>query len=581
MSWQVAREIGVSYARPRRTENLPLQYPILAQRAADGSTLIVDKLGIEKSLPFWLEYRTLRVAADGHVIYDSHAHGIHDGYGCLTRDGGMALLRVSRWEVLLLSSDGRPVRTLSLAALAKLPPMLIAATDRDSLLVAFVDRLFEVEIVEIGLDGRLLWYLPASGHRFGCPGSLQRLPNDNLLIADEFCSTATEVDRNGAIVWQFGKSKDPARRPNRLSNPHFVQEQPDGQRLVADTRNHRVLAIRDRAIVETIDPRETALCCPMSASRLDNGHFLICDAGNSRVIEVDVERRVVWQFGDSAIERHGFSFPRSVESTGPDAYLIADTANDRVVEIQAGEMRVWPTPGAAQLFWPRCARLTPRGSLLVADGRNSRVVELSPTGQVLNELRRLDIEGGLSLSDPHDVRLLADQTLLLVDASLDLVAVVTWSGQVLWSAGRATGHHLRDPHSAQRLEDGSFLICDTGNSRVLVIGHGGQVISDVRMLRCGPVRFRFNRPRYAEINGDGSWLVVDTGNNRILGADSGGEDAWELLQLPGSPIGWLNQPRWARLIAPGELLVTDHLHHRVVHLRRAPDLTPPAARAPA
>jgi hypothetical protein len=32
--------------------------------------------------------------------------------------------------------------------------------------VAFVDRLFEVEIVEIGLDGRLLWYLPASGYRF-------------------------------------------------------------------------------------------------------------------------------------------------------------------------------------------------------------------------------------------------------------------------------------------------------------------------------------------------------------------------------------------------------------------------------
>ena len=223
MSWHVTHELGVDYAPAREFAGTTLQYPILAERGTDGSTLIVDKLGIQKALPFWLEYRTLRVAPDGRVIYDSHAHGIHDGYGCLTRDGGIALLRVSKWEVLLLSSEGQPIRTLGLAAFAKQPPMLIAATDRDTLLVAFVDRLFEVEIVEIGLDGQLLWYLPASGHRFGCPGSLQRLPNDNLLIADEFCSTAIEVDRNGAIVWQFGKEKDPAKRPDRLSNPHFVQ----------------------------------------------------------------------------------------------------------------------------------------------------------------------------------------------------------------------------------------------------------------------------------------------------------------------------------------------------------------------
>lgn len=569
MSWHVTRELGVGYATSREPVATALKYPILAERGADGSTLIVDKLGIEKSLPFWLEYRTLRVASDGTVVYDSHAHGIHDGYGCLTPDGGIALLRVSKWEVLLLSSEGRPIRTLSLAALAKQPPMLIAATDRDSLLVAFVDRLFEVEIVEIGLDGRLLWYLPASGHRFGCPGSLQRLPNDNLLIVDEFCSAATEIDRQGAVVWQFGKEKDPAKRPDRLSNPHFGHVLPDGQRLIADTRNHRVLAVRDAQIAETIEPRDTELCCPTSVARLDHGRFLICDAGNARVLELDAERRVVWQFGGSAVERHWFSFPRSVEYSGPETYLVADTANDRVVQVRDGEIRVWPTPGEAQLFWPRCARLTPAGSLLVADGRNSRVVELSTTGKVLNELRHLALEGGLPLRDPHDIRLLADGTLLLVDASLDLVAVVSWSGQVLWSAGRGSGPELSDPHSAQRLDDGSILICDTGHSRVLRLDRSSRVIDERHMLRCGPVRYRFNRPRYAEITGDGGWLVVDTGNNRILGADPDGECAWELSQLPDSPIAWINQPRWARLSNLDELLVTDHLHHRVLHLRRA------------
>ena len=55
------------------------------------------------------------------------------------------------------------------------------------------------------------------------------------------------------------------------------------------------------------------------------------------------------------------------------------------------------------------------------------------------------------------VRLLADGTLLLVDASLDLVAVVSWSGQVRWSAGRGSGPPLRDPHSAQQLDDGQAV----------------------------------------------------------------------------------------------------------------------------
>ena len=568
MKWQVVRELGVSYRAPGERTGEVLKYPVVAERAADGSTLIVDKLGIDKALPFWLEYRTLRVAPDGRTLFDSHAHGIHDGYGCLTRDGGIALLRVSRWELLLFSREGRPVRTLGLAALAKQPPMLVAATDHDSLLLAFIDRLFEVEIVEIGFDGQLLWHLPASGHRFGCPSSLQRLPNGNLLIADEFCSTATEIDRQGAVVRQFGKAKDPAKRPDRLSNPHSVRQLPDGRRLIADTRNHRVLVVGETGTAETIEPCGTELCCPTSAMPLADGSFLICDAGNGRVLELDAGGRVAWQFGDAGIERHAFSFPRSVESTGINAYLVADTANDRVVQVRDGEIHAWPTPGPAQLFWPRCARLTPAGSLLVADGRNARVVELSASGMVLNELRRLDLEGGLPLSDPHDVRLLPDGKLLLADAGLDLVAVVAWNGQVLWSAGRGSGPALRDPHSAQRLDDGGVLICDTGNSRILRLDAGAQVVADLQMLRCGPVRYRFNRPRHAEIGADGSWLVVDTGNNRILGADRQAESAWELSQLPDSQTPWINQPRWACLIDTDELLVTDHLHHRVLHLRR-------------
>lgn len=568
MRWQIVRELGVHYAPPAAPPAVALEYPLLAERAADGSTLIVDKIGTDKALPFWLEYRTLRVARDGHVLYDSHAHGIRDGYGCLLGDGSIALLRIARWELDLLSPAGRCVRTVSLAALSKRPPMLVSATDRATLLLAFVDRLFEVELYEIDLDGALLWHLPAGAYRFGCPSSLQRLPNDHLLVADEFCSTATEIDRRGAVVAQFGKAKDPSSRLDRLSNPHTAWQQADGERLIADTRNHRVLSVRDGVAALAVQPRDTSLTCPTSATRVAGGGLLVCDAGHRRVIELDGDGRIAWQFGDAGIQGHALSFPRSAEATADGGCLVADTAHDRVVVLRGAGCEAWPTPGPAQPFWPRCARLTAAGSLLVADGRNSRVIEVAPDGRLLHELRAVALEGGLSLSDPHDARLLADGTLLVTDASIDLVAIVRWSGEVLWAAGRGHGPDLKDPHSAQPLANGSMLVCDTGNSRVLRLDARAAVIEERETLACGPVRYRFHRPRYAEI-GAGGWLVVDTGNNRILGADGHGEQAWELARLPESPTTWINQPRWAQWLGGDELLVTDHLHHRVLHLRRA------------
>jgi hypothetical protein len=33
----------------------------------------------------------------------------------------------------------------------------------------------------------------------------------------------------------------------------------------------------------------------------------------------------------------------------------------------------------------------------------------------------------------------------------------------------------------------------------------------------------------------------------------------------------LNQPRWATLVNPRELLICDHFHHRILHVQRDPD----------
>ena len=84
----------------------------------------------------------------------------------------------------------------------------------------------------------------------------------------------------------------------------------------------------------------------------------------------------------------------------------------------------------------------------------------------------------------------------------------------------------------------------------------------------GPFVLRMNRPRYLEVIPDGTMVIVDTGHNRVLATTLSGQLIWKISDLPGSPLPRLYQPRWATLVNRDEVVISDHFHHRVVHLRR-------------
>ena len=61
-------------------------------------------------------------------------------------------------------------------------------------------------------------------------------------------------------------------------------------------------------------------------------------------------------------------------------------------------------------------------------------------------------------------------------------------------------------------------------------------------------------------------LIVDSGNNRVLAATAEGRLQWELREIPGSRLKWLRQPRWAKLLGPDEVIVSDQSNQRILHL---------------
>jgi DNA-binding beta-propeller fold protein YncE len=573
MGWSLLQEagIGLDSEIPAGTGNSGLlRYPVFAERSADGSYLIVDQLGTEKLVPYGFGCRTIRMDGDHNILYDSLANGIEDGYGCLMDDGCLAVLRRTNWELLVVAPDGEVRDRFRLSTYSKRLPWSVLWTCNKTFLVIFVNKAYDLDIIEIDSSGRLLWSLPANGRQIGMIfTNVQLTPSNTLLVADPVRHVAVEIDRAGKILWQFGETKHPARDIDHLSSPSSFTRTEDGRRVIADTRNHRVLLLDADGTDCQMVHHDGTFRDPVYAVLLDNGNCLVCDTGNKRVIELDQQGYIVWHYGAPVVSRRLLSYPRSVDINGSGGYLIADTAHDRIIELVDEQVSEIPFKGEPGLFWPRCARKLPSGSLLIADARNQRIVEVSADGQVLNQLSRIDLDGQHELQDPHDVRMLANGRLLITDSSQDLVVVTDWSGRVYLTVGGNGSGILNDPHSAQQLEDGGIIITDTGHSRIVVADSTGTVVHAFDCILDGAAQYRLHRPRYVEVTSSGTMVIADTGHNRILAATPEGKFLWELSEIPDSMQPLLNQPRWVRLIGENEVVICDHFHHRILHLRHA------------
>ncbi len=571
MGWSLIQEagIGLNTGIPTGTgKRSPLRCPVFAERSADGSYLIVDQLGTEKLVPYGFGCRTIHVDADRNILYDSLAAGIEDGFGCLIDNGCVAILRRTNWELLIVSPDGEVIdRLRRLATYSKRLPWTVSWTCNGTFLVVFVNKLYDLDIVEIDAKGRLLWSLPADTGHIGMIMSAQLTPSNTVLVADSMRHVAMEIDRKGNIVWQFGKTKHPSREVDHLSSPGSIRRAADGRSVIADTRNHRVLLLDAAGSDSQMLHHDGTFRDPAYAVLLDNGNCLVCDTGNKRVIELDQQGYIAWDYGAPVVSRRLLSYPRSVDVNGSGGYLIADTAQDRIIELVDDQVSEIPFKGEPGLFWPRCARKLPSGALLIADARNQRIVEVSVDGQVLNQLTHIDLDGQRKLQDPHDVRMLTNGKLLITDSSQDLVVVTDWSGKVYTAVGGKGTGVLKDPHSAQGLEDGGIIITDTEHSRIVVTDSSGAVVHEFDCILDGAIQYRLHRPRYVEVTPGGTMVIADTGHNRVLAATPEGNFLWELSEIPDSLQPLLNQPRWVRLIGENEVVICDHFHHRILHLR--------------
>jgi hypothetical protein len=279
----------------------------------------------------------------------------------------------------------------------------------------------------------------------------------NILIADQFNNRVIEVDRAGHIVWQFGKG------PNDFSR-HSIIGTNDAQRVGPFTL---MAGTGDPPVSAGSSPPPGDLCPDLANGCPDN-----------RVILVDPFGRIVWQYGRFGPGGSGpGQLNTPVQNTWlPDGHvLITDQANERIIEVTLSKRIVWQYGmtgvtgnGPDQLNNPNSAELLPNGHILIADENNNRAIEV--THNDAKKIVATFTVGGTASGVAFASRLANGDT-LLTDSNNFRIVEVNSKDQPVWQyfTNDKAGNSAPLPTRAVRLRDGETLISDQFNDRVIEV----------------------------------------------------------------------------------------------------------------
>jgi hypothetical protein len=261
---------------------------------------------------------------------------------------------------------------------------------------------FNNRVIEIDPDGHIIWSFGRGPIDFSPKGIIgvndaQRVGAFTLMagtgtpagvipqapggVAD---NRVLLVDPFGKIVWQYGQFGQAGSGTNLLDTPVQCTWLPDAHVLITDQANNRIIEVTmDKKIVWQYPGSNTnpddQLVGPNSAELLENGHILIADQGNNRAIEVTRGDHIVKTFSVGGTA-NTVAFASRLENGHT---LLTDAGNSRAVEVDANDHVVWQyvtNTGSLSIAAPlptRAVRLR-GGDTLISDQFNNRVIRVSP-----------------------------------------------------------------------------------------------------------------------------------------------------------------------------------------------------------
>src|ERR1700730_11584099 len=234
------------------------------------------------------------------------------------------------------------------------------------------------------------------------------------------------VDRDGTVVWQYGTFGVTGSGPNQLNTPVQNTWLPNGHVLITDQANARVIEVQRGNPNPVWQYGQTGITGngpnqlnnPNAAELLENGHILISDENNNRAIEVThtTPSHIVATF-----TVHGTASGVAFASRLPNGNtLLTDSNNNRIVEVDRFDNNVWQyftntRPGSNPAPLPTRAVRLANGNTLISDQFNDQVIEVSHSKAIVASYGTIDDPGFSSktatlMNAPYSAYVIGDYT---------------------------------------------------------------------------------------------------------------------------------------------------------------------------
>jgi hypothetical protein len=205
-------------------------------------------------------------------------------------------------------------------------------------------------VILVDRGGNIVWQYGQFGvtgfgpNQLNTPVQNTYLPNGNVLITDQGNERIIEVRRSdNAIVWQYGENGVIGNGPNQLNNPNAAELLANGHILISDENNNRAIEVTHTTpseIVKTFTAGGTVSGVAF-ASRLPNGNTLLTDSNNSRIVEVDPNDKVFWEyFTNTRPGSNPSPLPTRAVRLANGNTLISDQFNDQVIVVNFSKVIV-------------------------------------------------------------------------------------------------------------------------------------------------------------------------------------------------------------------------------------------------
>ena len=300
------------------------------------------------------------------------------------------------------------------------------------------------------------------------------------------------------------------------------------------------------------------------------GDVLIADHHNNRLLIIDPDGRIRWEFPRPGDLPPGQTFAQPDDAFfSPDGqYIIATQEDDQVISVisLAASRIIYrygvpgvPGAGPDHLSNPDDAMLTPAGAIVSADIKNCRIVIITPPAHAVTRIigqttNACEHDPPRRFGSPNGAFPMTSGHYLITEINGDWADEMTLGGppgssaSVLWSANPPG---VLYPSDTNEVYPGRYLTVDYSDPGQIV-----EFTSSGRLLwRMGG----FNQPSLALPLPNGDILLNDDFNHRVCVVDPAtNRIVWQYghTGVAGQAPGYLNDPDGVDLVPPDSLLVT-------------------------